>query len=286
LVIIHKSYCVLVVVDIRVSADAVLEADVQAIPEEAVQHQISHHPNPVFNLQENQETPRVRVGQCRVRAGQSGLEPGQSGSVPGQSGLEPGQSGSEPGQSGSEPGQSGSEPGQSRSQWVSAGSVPGQSPVRVGQSRVRAGQSGSERFSAGSEWVRAGSEWVRAGSEREAAHGTLRPTGNTQVSLNVPLVMFLNHGEDPPSLPSSSASCWREEMEDLLQLRLLLEGRDGGSSPAPPPAGGKRWSSGSNNMSLSERVGELRWPAVGRSISRVALLRAALINTSFFVEAK
>lgn len=42
--------CVLVVVDIRVSAYAVLEADVQVIPESAVQHYVSHHPNPVFCL--------------------------------------------------------------------------------------------------------------------------------------------------------------------------------------------------------------------------------------------
>lgn len=41
----------LVVVDVRVSAYAVLEADVQIIPEAAVQHHVSHHPNPVFNLE-------------------------------------------------------------------------------------------------------------------------------------------------------------------------------------------------------------------------------------------
>lgn len=37
-----------VVVDIWVSADAVLEADVQVIPETAMEHHVSHHANPVF----------------------------------------------------------------------------------------------------------------------------------------------------------------------------------------------------------------------------------------------
>lgn len=39
------------VVDIRVSAYAVLEADVQIVPEKTLLHHISHHPNPVFNLE-------------------------------------------------------------------------------------------------------------------------------------------------------------------------------------------------------------------------------------------
>lgn len=48
--------CVLVVVDVRVSAYAVLVADVKVVPEAAVQHHRSHHPNPVFNLKcENRE---------------------------------------------------------------------------------------------------------------------------------------------------------------------------------------------------------------------------------------
>ncbi|TNN26424.1 hypothetical protein EYF80_063440 [Liparis tanakae] len=153
----HNGSRVLVVVDVRVSADAVLEADVQIIPEEAVQHHMPHHPDPVLNLQENQENPQVRAGQSGsepVRAGQSGSEP-----------VRAGQSGSE--------------------------------RVRAGQSRserVRAGQSRSERVRAGqsrSEPVRAGqsrSERVRAGQ--------------------------------------SGSTCWREEVEEILQLHLL-EGRGG-----------------------------------------------------------
>lgn len=38
------------VVDVWFSAYAVLEPDVQVIPEAAVQHRVSHHPDPVFNL--------------------------------------------------------------------------------------------------------------------------------------------------------------------------------------------------------------------------------------------
>lgn len=41
---------VLVVVDVWVSADAVLKADVQVVPQTAVQHHVPHHSNPVFNL--------------------------------------------------------------------------------------------------------------------------------------------------------------------------------------------------------------------------------------------
>ena len=48
--------CVLVVVDIRVSADVVLKANVQVVPKAAVQHHVSHHPDPVFNLKGDQET--------------------------------------------------------------------------------------------------------------------------------------------------------------------------------------------------------------------------------------
>lgn len=52
---------ILVVVGVRVPAYAVLEADVEVIPETAVQHHVSHHPNPVFNLLGgNQETCSFR----------------------------------------------------------------------------------------------------------------------------------------------------------------------------------------------------------------------------------
>lgn len=40
-----------VMVDVRITANPVLEADVQVIPETTMQHHVSHHPNPVFNLQ-------------------------------------------------------------------------------------------------------------------------------------------------------------------------------------------------------------------------------------------
>lgn len=54
--------CVPVVVDVWISTYAVLEADVQVIPETAVQHHISHHPNPVFNLQgRSKETKKVKT---------------------------------------------------------------------------------------------------------------------------------------------------------------------------------------------------------------------------------
>lgn len=55
---------VLVVVDVRVPAYAVLEADVQVIPETAVQHHVSHHPYPVFNLEGgNGQTSVMVLGQ-------------------------------------------------------------------------------------------------------------------------------------------------------------------------------------------------------------------------------
>lgn len=54
------------VVDIRVSAYAVLEADVQVIPETAVQHHVSHHPNPVFNLQGDES--KKPQSHCSVKA--------------------------------------------------------------------------------------------------------------------------------------------------------------------------------------------------------------------------
>lgn len=54
--------CVPVVVDVWITTYVVLEADVQVIPETAVQHHISHHPNPVFNLQRrSKETKKVKT---------------------------------------------------------------------------------------------------------------------------------------------------------------------------------------------------------------------------------
>lgn len=54
--------CVPVVVDVWISTYAVLEADVQVIPETAVQHHISHHPDPVFNLQgRSKETKKLKT---------------------------------------------------------------------------------------------------------------------------------------------------------------------------------------------------------------------------------
>lgn len=42
--------CLPVVIDVRISAYAVLEANVQVVPETAMKHHGSHHPDPVFNL--------------------------------------------------------------------------------------------------------------------------------------------------------------------------------------------------------------------------------------------
>lgn len=51
---------VLVVVDVRVSGDAVLEADVQVVPDTTVQHHIPHHPDPVFNLRGGKEKQKSK----------------------------------------------------------------------------------------------------------------------------------------------------------------------------------------------------------------------------------
>lgn len=54
--------CVPVVVDVWISTYAVLEADVQVIPETAMQYHISHHPDPVFNLQgRSKETKKLKT---------------------------------------------------------------------------------------------------------------------------------------------------------------------------------------------------------------------------------
>lgn len=58
------------VVNIWVSTNAVLETNVQVIPETAVQNHMPHHPNPVFNLdrrhKNQQETFGDVPGFCRT----------------------------------------------------------------------------------------------------------------------------------------------------------------------------------------------------------------------------
>lgn len=58
--------CLPVVVDVRVPAYTVLVADVQIVPQAAVQHHVSHHPDPVFNLKGETEkyAPSKRTFRC------------------------------------------------------------------------------------------------------------------------------------------------------------------------------------------------------------------------------
>lgn len=61
-----------VVIDVWVSADAILKTDVQVIPEAAVQHHVPHHANPVLQLEK--ETDETQCPLWIMQISESGHE--------------------------------------------------------------------------------------------------------------------------------------------------------------------------------------------------------------------
>lgn len=61
-----------VVIDVWVSADAILKTDVQVIPEAAVQHHVPHHANPVLQLEK--ETDETQCPLWLMQISKSGYE--------------------------------------------------------------------------------------------------------------------------------------------------------------------------------------------------------------------
>lgn len=58
---------ILVVVGVGISADAVLKADVQVVPEAAVQNHVPHHADSVFNLKvKHRETLGCSCQSCKA----------------------------------------------------------------------------------------------------------------------------------------------------------------------------------------------------------------------------